>query len=112
MTALFVGLWFVAIAAGPELTHACATHGAAANVLAASAHQGHGDHSSVPDHGGQCSCLGSCSATGPVATVPPVFALADVVSAASHNHGLPDYAYVPVAARHVLPLAHAPPPSA
>jgi hypothetical protein len=47
-----------------------------------------------------------------VALVPPALVLADIGTAASRNAGLPDYAYVPVAARHVLPLAHAPPLSA
>jgi hypothetical protein len=39
-------------------------------------------------------------------------ALADSETIASQDAGLPDYAYVPVAAQHVLPLANAPPLSA
>jgi hypothetical protein len=47
-----------------------------------------------------------------VAFVSAAIALADAVTVATRDAGLPDYAYVPVAARHVLPLAHAPPLSA
>jgi hypothetical protein len=36
-------------------------------------------------------------------------ALAEVVTGAATDAGLPDYAYVPVAAEHVLPLANGPP---
>jgi hypothetical protein len=125
--ALFVGLWFVAVSAGPELTHACPTHGAhAASPSLAAGHAGHGapaqqsvgaaHHApgteSAPQRGAQCTCLGQCCSTPPVAFVSAAIALADAVTVATRDAGLPDYAYVPVAARHVLPLAHAPPLSA
>jgi hypothetical protein len=124
--ALVVGLWFVAVTAAPEVTHACPMHGshaATATALAAD-HSDHGTslpqvaavshHSaspsdSAPSRGRQCSCLGHCCSTPPVAVVSASIALADVITVATRDRGLPDYAYVPVAARHVLPLAHAPP---
>lgn len=128
--ALFVGLWFVAVSAGPELTHACPMHGshAAAATLRVS-HSGHGaattqivasDHreTSTPDSesashpGAQCTCLGQCCGTAPVGTVSASIELLESETVASRDAGLPDYAYVPVAAQHVLPLATAPPLSA
>lgn len=119
--ALFVGLWFVAVSAGPELAHACPTHGhqAMAALLhggnstqgagARVSHHGMANSESQPHHGTQCTCLGQCCSAPPVALVATTFALADVVTSAAHDAGLPDYAYVPVAAEHVLPLANGPP---
>jgi hypothetical protein len=122
VTALFVGLWFVAVTAAPEVTHACPMHGSHdATASPASGHDAHssavqsaaGHHSastdSAPRHSTQCSCLGHCCSAPPVAVIATSVSLADVVTVATRDAGLPDYAYVPVAARHVLPLAHAPP---
>ena len=123
--ALFLGLWFMAVSTGPELTHACPTHGVHANSAAPGA--AHADHSapqlapahhsasnsgSAPQRTSQCTCLGHCCSTPPVAFVAASIALADIVTIATRDAGLPDYDYVPVAAQHVLPLAHAPPLSA
>lgn len=119
--ALCVGLWFVAVSAAPEVTHACPAHGSHATAGAlGSAHVGHAsaghhasaDHESTPRRGAQCSCLGQCCSTAPVAIISNQIALADIVTVATRDAGLPDYAYVPVAAQHVLPFAHAPPLSA
>ena len=126
-TALFVGLWFVAVTAAPEVTHACPMHGAHAAMAAAGA--GHGAHSgasklaigahhrasdgeATPPHANQCTCLGQCCSAGPVALVASDLSLADIVTVSTRDAGLPDYAYVPVAAEHVLPPALAPPLSA
>jgi hypothetical protein len=126
--ALFVGLWFVAVSAGPELTHACpmhGTHAAASNVgvshaghgasvtqAAASGHQNASGSQSTSHHGTQCTCLGQCCGAAPVAVVSTTPALTESETVATRDAGLPDYAYVPVAAQHVLPLANAPPLSA
>ena len=124
--ALFMGLWFVAVSAGPELTHACPMHGghAVASAPAADAHAAHGaaaagltttSHHGSPDrdsNSNQCTCLGHCSGASTVALAADRIALVETTTAAMHDAGLPDYAYVPVAAQHVLPLAHAPPLSA
>src|SRR5689334_13649214 len=120
--ALFLGLWFVAVSAAPEVTHACPMHGAHGAALGHN-HSGHGtsqvaEHhlktgkESAPAHGNQCSCLGQCCCAGPVALVASSLSLADIVTVATRDAGLPDYAYVPVAAQHVLPPALAPPLSA
>ncbi len=125
--ALFVGVWFVAASAGPELTHACPMHGT--HAVAASFGAGHAGHDtgspsirvahhsgsnteSAPERGTQCTCLGHCCCTAPVAFIATTVALADVVTAATRDTGLLRHEYVPVFARHVLPLAHAPPLSA
>jgi len=125
VTALFVGLWFVAVMAAPEVTHACPMHGSHAVAASpASAHAAHSsavqsaaDHhsastDSAPRHSPQCSCLGHCCSTPPIAIMATSVSLADIVTFATRDAGLADYAYVPVAAQHVLPLAHAPPLSA
>ena len=110
---MFVGLWFVAVAAGPELTHACPTHGSHA-VQASSAHALHGANTQSPEptKGNQCTCLGQCCSTAPVAFASALIALTDVPTVAARDAGLPDYRYVPVAAEHVLPPANGPPLSA
>jgi len=119
--ALFVGIWFVAAAAGPELTHACPMHGGHSSAASAAEHADHGavaEHhpasssESPSHHGTQCTCLGQCCSTGPVAVLSARTALGDTDTVATRDAGLPDYAYVPVAAQHVLPLANAPPLSA
>lgn len=127
-TTLFVGLWFMAVSAGPEFTHACAAHGA--HAVAASLDASHGAHASLPpqaraaDHHSasdtnpapdgdtQCTCLGRCCCTPPVAFLATSITLTETATVAARDAGLPDYAYVPVAAQHVLPFAHAPPLSA
>jgi len=124
LTALVVGLWFVAMSAAPEVMHACPTHGAHAGV-ASSSDSGHtsatvapaehhqlSDEQSPRQHGDQCTCLGRCCGATSVALVASSISLADSVTAATRDAGLPDHAYVPVAAEHVLPPAQAPPLSA
>jgi hypothetical protein len=119
--ALFVGIWFVAAAAGPELTHACPMHGGHSSAAPAAEHADHGavaEHhlasssESPSHHGTQCTCLGKRCSTGPVAVFSARTALGATETVATRDAGLPDYAYVPVAAQHVLPLANAPPLSA
>jgi hypothetical protein len=125
MTALILGLWFVAVSVTPEVAHACPMHGSHA-VSAALGHEhgAHGAHGaqsvaahhqtgdqSAP-HGNQCTCLGQCCSAGPVALVASDISLADIVTVSTRDAGLPDYAYVPVAAEHILPPAQAPPLSA
>jgi hypothetical protein len=125
LTALFVGLWFVAVTAAPELTHACPMHGAHAAAAAPAPHGNHAapasaqsaaaHHSSTDtdsNGGNQCTCLGHCCGAATVALVADAIALIETTTAATRDAGLPNHAYVPVAAQHVLPLAHAPPLSA
>jgi hypothetical protein len=72
-------------------------------------HHGMSNTESPQHHSTQCTCLGQCCSAPPVALVATNVTLAAVVTAASADAGLPDYAYVPVAAQHVLPLANGPP---
>ena len=121
--ALIVGVWFVAVTAAPDVAHACPMHGSHAAI--ASSGQQHANHGSAsashhsapssestPARATQCTCLGQCCGTAPVAFMSAQIQLADIVTVATRDAGLPDYAYVPVAAQHVLPFAHAPPLSA
>lgn len=125
VTALVVGLWFVAVTAAPEVAHACPMHGSHVQVVRgdvshsghdtpadqaeASAHHQARSTNAPAHHSNQCSCLGHCCSAPPVAFVPTGITLADIATNATRDAGLPDYAYVPVAARHVQPLSHAPP---
>ena len=108
--ALFMSLWFVAVSAGPELTHACPTHGS--HAATASAHSAHGATSTPEKKSNQCTCLGQCCSSAPVAIASAHITLIDVPTVTSRDAGLPDYEYVPVAAQHVLPPANGPPLSA
>ena len=109
IVALALSFWFLAVSAGPELTHACPTHGS--HAATASAHSGHGA-TPTPEKSNQCTCLGQCCSSAPVAIVSAGIALIEVPTVASRDAGLPDYEYVPVAAQHVLPPANGPPLSA
>lgn len=121
--AAVLALWFVAMSAGPELAHACPTHGSHA-VASATSHADHdatrvagGAHhassdTNAPTKQAQCTCLGHCCGTAPVGVLSTTTALIDSATIATRDAGLPDYAYVPVAAQHVLPLANGPPLSA
>jgi hypothetical protein len=84
-----------------------ANHGSAS-----ASHHSAPSSESTPARATQCTCLGQCCGTAPVAFISAQIQLADIVTVATRDAGLPDYAYVPVAAQHVLPFAHAPPLSA
>src|SRR5215211_6102258 len=123
VTVIVMGLWFVAMSAAPEVMHACPTHGAHATVspsssdhtampLPAAEHHPVSERESAPQHGDQCTCLGQCCAATSVAFISSNIALADVVTTATRDAGLPDHEYVPVSVEHLLPLAQAPPQSA
>ena len=109
IVAVLLSFWFVAVSAGPELTHACPTHGS--HTATASAHSAHGA-TPTPEKSNQCTCLGQCCSSTPVAIASSDITLVEVLTAASRDAGLPDYEYVPVAAQHVLPPPNGPPLSA
>ena len=116
---MFVSLWFVGVWTTPELAGACPMHGShKATAMAAMAGMAAGvDHPATsnqhaPQRGMQCSCPDQCCSTPPVALLSVRITLAEVLSAVTRVTGLADYDYVPVAARHLLPLAHAPPQAA
>jgi len=112
---MFVSLWFVGVSTTPELAGACPMHGSHKAPL--SSGMSGGDHQATrdqhaPQRGMQCNCPDQCCNTPPVALISVRITLAEVVSAVTRATGLADYDYVPVAARHLLPLAHAPPQAA
>jgi hypothetical protein len=80
-------------------------------MVGADDHQATGDQH-APRRGMQCSCPDQCCNTPPVALLSVRITLAEIISAVTRATGLADYDYVPVAARHLLPLAHAPPQAA
>jgi hypothetical protein len=98
--------------AAAKLASSGHTDHAGAVPVATAAHHSTSSSESTPQHGTQCTCLGQCCGAAPVAFVSASVTLADIVTVATRDHGLPDYAYVPVAAQHVLPFAHGPPLSA
>ena len=102
--ALFMGLWFVAVSAGPELTHACpmhgghavtaapsadvhATHAAPASAQSATSHHGSTDSDS---NSNQCTCLGHCSGAPTVAIAADRISLVETTTSAMNDAGLPD----------------------
>ncbi len=125
--AILVVAWYTALVAEPVTLHPCPMHDGLLRMHAGGAmqHSGsptagmHGQAMRVEHRGStsdpgsaahRCTCIGACtaaSAGGMVANGP---VLACVLLTAPLDTGLPDYAYVPVAAQHVLPFAHAPPP--
>lgn len=112
---LVVSLWFVAVATTPELGGACPMHGSHKPGDIASIGGGHHQavqHNQPGRHNAQCTCPDQCCCTSPVALLSLRLTLAEFVSAVTRATGLADYDYVPVAARHLLPLAHAPPQAA
>lgn len=113
---MFVSLWFVGVSTTPQLAGACPMHGshrapAMTGMADGADHHATGDQH-APQRGMQCSCPDQCCSTPPVALLSVRITLADVLSAVTRATGLADYDYVPVAARHLLPLAHAPPQAA
>jgi hypothetical protein len=120
--------WFAALTAEPVTLHPCPMHdgvlllqtsAAAHHAMhgAMSAHDAPMEHAAAhedlpPAHSTghhQCTCIGTCTATSATGLPSARLALAATLDAPVHDPGLPDYAYVPVAAQHVLPFAHAPP---
>jgi hypothetical protein len=113
---MVVSLWFVGVSTTPELAGHCPMHGShkaptMAGMVGGDDHQATGDQP-APQRGMQCSCPDQCCSTPPVALLSVRITLAEVLSAVTRATGLADYDYVPVAARHLLPLAHAPPQAA
>ena len=90
---------------------AAVMRGVHAGATTAPMNHANGQSSTVPQphHSNQCTCLSHCCSAPPVALVGITMAIAGVVTVATRDAGLPDYAYVPVAAQHVLPLANGPP---
>lgn len=120
--------WFAALTAEPITLHPCPMHdGVLTMQTSAATHQAmHGsmpahdapmEHTAAHEHlppahstGHHCTCLGACTATNTAGLPSASFTLATALNMPAHDPGLPDYEYVPVAAQHVLPFAHAPPP--
>lgn len=105
-------LWFAVALVEPALLHACPVHDTAASPTQAAAHA-HAGHeaapSSQPSAGEHCLCLGDCAHATALGLPSVVTRLDARVSAQERDPGLPDYAYVPVAAAHVIPFANGPP---
>ena len=108
-----VSLWFVGVSTTPALAGACPMHGShQAPAMAGMVHGAHHDATGdqhARQRGMQCNCPDQCCSTPPFALVSVRITLAEMISAVTRVTGLADYDYVPVAARHLLPLAHAPP---
>jgi hypothetical protein len=119
--------WFTALISEPVTLHPCPMHDAVPRSHSAGATQRHADamagmnqHTTmhVGHHGAtsgsgseahRCTCIGACTPTSAGGLVADEYTLTGALITASPDTGLPDYAYVPVAAQHALPFAHAPP---
>jgi hypothetical protein len=120
--------WFAVLTAEPVALHPCPMHDGVLHMQSGAAVH-HAMHGAMPAHGGpmeqagarqhlppahstghhQCTCIGTCTATSAAGLPSARFALAAALTTLVRDPGLPDYEYVPVAAQHVLPFAHAPP---
>jgi hypothetical protein len=112
LLASVLALGLVVLATEPVLAmHRCPMHdGMMGMRMTPTATTTAGDHAPAPAHHHECTCLGDCA--GAVhAALPgsPVALELAIVTAASRNGGLADYAYVPVRAQHILPFSNAPP---
>ncbi|HEX6964782.1 MAG TPA: hypothetical protein VF166_03210 [Gemmatimonadaceae bacterium] len=125
--AIVLVAWFAALTAAPVTLHPCPMHDGVLALtstrmmghqmdmggMAHTSAMPHADPSQMPAHHPgsqhQCTCLGSCTAAGVMGLPSPHLTLASALLTRPHDPGLPDYRYVPVAAQHVLPFAHAPP---
>jgi hypothetical protein len=115
-----MAVWLVVSLSEPSFLHSCLVHDGARGAHsshAAAPHSGH-HHSSADsesptkndrDHGHSCTCLGHCCGAAPIglAAIPASLAIGE--SAALRDTGLPAYAYVAVAAEHILPFQNGPP---
>jgi hypothetical protein len=114
-----MAIWISLSLSEPALLHTCpvhdVTHAAGAGASGAAHHappsnearhttpvRGHASHRG-------CTCLGDCCAAGPVGIASPTLALATSLVLESDGAALPEHAYVPVAAQHVLPFQNGPP---
>jgi hypothetical protein len=119
-----LGLWFGFSTAEPlPGMHNCPTHDGplAAAVAGGGGHHGHGaGHEKGLTEGSgqapavpqthQCTCPGPCTtALGIGLPATAVSLEIAAVTSASRDSGLPDYAYAPVWAEHVLPFSNGPP---
>lgn len=120
--------WFTALVAEPATLHPCPMHdglmrmhagtgmhhrpGGMAGMHGPASHVEHHGSTSEPDSAAhQCTCIGACTAANAAGFAASRLTLAGALSTCPQDPGLPDYVYVPVTAQHVLPFAHAPPPS-
>jgi hypothetical protein len=117
-----LAVWFALTTVGSTLVHSCPMHDDPVARVHSSEHAsasglqvtGHAGHQVAPptdeDEQGPtcCTCMDDCSGP-PAAWMPLSDSVAPVFVASALDRGLPDYAYVPVAAAHVLPFANGPP---
>lgn len=105
-------LWFALVLIEPAVLHACPVHNPAPVPTSAGegAHHGH-EAAPAPDHhsGAQCLCLGDCTTITGVGLPSSIATLVVPTTTSGRDTGLPDYAYLPVAAAHVIPFANGPP---
>lgn len=122
--------WFIALVAEPVVLHPCPMHDGILLAQSGAAAHGMGDMSMSTARAGvmahalghermpqrhpaghhHCTCMGNCTATTTAALPATHITLAGALAVAPHDTGLPAHLYIPVAAQHVLPFAHAPPP--
>ena len=123
--AAVLSAWFAVVTVDPTLVHSCPMHqgeldrnapGGQPSALIPTAGETHGHDARHADAAAEhqeqeqscCTCIGQCGAP-PSAWSPALGAMSMAIAVAMVDRGVPDYAYVPVAAAHVLPFANGPP---
>jgi hypothetical protein len=104
-------VWFAAALVEPAVLHVCPVHDAAVPTDAvAHAHAGHeASPSPQPNAGDHCLCLGDCANATHIGLPASRTAVLIETTLDARDTGLPEYAYVPIAAAHVIPFANGPP---
>lgn len=112
--AAVLALWFAIVTGAPVGIHPCPVHDGPAAPSASHAAHGHAHGAShhSQGHGGagaQCHCIGQCCVSTGAAIPGALVATFAIVTVAVREAAHPAYAYVHVAAAHVLPFANGPP---
>lgn len=114
-----MAVWLVVSLSEPAFLHSCPVHSLGsgahrANVVlqAFATHHHDWTDSTAPVNGHEthnCTCIGSCCCATPIGLAAPRVLAAVSEPTAFRDTGLPEYAYLPVAADHVLPFQNGPP---
>ena len=114
-----MAVWLAVSLSEPAFLHSCPVHSlgsgahsanAVPQTLAAHHHGSAGSTAPAKGHETHnCTCIGSCCCATPIGLVAPRVLVVVSEPTALRDTGLPEYAYVPVAADHVLPFQNGPP---
>jgi len=106
--AAILAVWFAVVTREPAFVHVCPMHDGPA---AESGEHDHHDAAGTEDperENSCCTCIGDCDGRS-TALGPSADSRSGTAVVATPSKGLPAYAYVAVAADHILPFPNGPP---